>query len=932
MKIHRTGLFLIIIYSRLFSTFANVANDLHFAFLENLKEQLTLPMSWSARGAVGLGEYAVFVLWNWPLNYLFGVLGGLGLPYTLLIKCLGFGLFIIVAVWSISRILEYLNISEFGRLIGILFYLSNSYILLLLDGGQLNLALAYSLLPLTFLLYKKGEETKSLKGSILFAISTIVLSIFDIRILYLLALLIFLNFLVTLFLKPNSIKDIIGSNLKMALLSGAIFVGFHAYWIIPSLFARAPSLPTSYGRVFQVDLLSFASLGHSLTLLQPHWYRNVFGKITELKLEFMLIPLLVLLAPIFRRKDKNIAFWLIVLVVGIFMIKGANPPLPQVYPWLFTHMPGLSFFRDPTKFFFLVALSYSVLIGITVDEVSQRLSILKIKSGFLKSYILNPKTFVFLLAVYFLLLVRPIWLGQMTGTFSPPIYQNEYEEINSLVEKDSSFGRVFWIPTKAPLGYSSFKHPSVEASRLVEKRPFAIGTVGTYEIFNYLREAPFMGELFDVAGIRYIVYPYPDTRREELKQDNIDYYYAFLDQLSNLPWVESRVSDPPVPLLKVKEAQDHFFITNNTYLVIGSDKIYNDLVRIEGFKLSNNALIFAEEQPAVGNTCKDRPCTVILYDKNEIDYAATFIDKSNFIFPAGQLEFSPSANSGSSGWWKRETLDLLWWRNFLQEKYGIDNQDFDFGGGWAVAEGDKQLTINDKKFTKDNKLLARLMLSNRGGRMNFFQGDQEVGEIDTRIEEPEKVEIKLTGYAEIPDQIFEYDESEVRWFEIGNLVSDQHITIKAEGEINVVNSLVSLPQAEFDRLRSLVYKDNIIHWESLGNDAKNELVRVESSPQVSYQRINPTHYKVSIEKIASPVTLAFSETYDPLWEITNIETGQKNTSYPLYSLINGFYVDKDGEYEIYFSPQKYVYPGLAISGMTVFGIIALLYYSRKRQQ
>ena len=44
--------------------------------------------------------------------------------------------------------------------------------------------------------------------------------------------------------------------------------------------------------------------------------------------------------------------------------------------------------------------------------------------------------------------------------------------------------------------------------------------------------------------------------------DNIEYYYTFSNQLSNLSWL-SKVGNSPVPVWKTKQHQDKFFITPN---------------------------------------------------------------------------------------------------------------------------------------------------------------------------------------------------------------------------------------------------------------------------------------------------------------------------------------------------------------------------------
>jgi hypothetical protein len=912
--------FLVLIYWRWFLPFSHVGNDLHITFSENLLEQFNVPYTWGARGAVGLGEYAAPILWFWPVDAIFGFLGNLGFSHNFLNQVFGVGAILFLGVIGTTRLLDYLKITKKGKWLGTLFYLINTYFLILIDGGQLAIALAYAWMPIAYLAILKSIKGK-LKNKILAGVTVAILGLFDIRFIYIIFLLLILRFLYELlFLSRRDLICWISSWLKSGVIIGLVFVGLHSYWLVLAIFVRAPALPATYGRVAQASFLSFSTLGHSLFLLQPHWYKNVFGKVIAIKPEFVLIPMLVFLAPVLRRKNRVVGFWLLVSLVSVFLVKGTFGPLPEIYPWLFTNIPGFSLFRDPTKFYFLIALSYSVLLAITIDELSKRFS--------WKISLLGKKILVIplLIAAYFVLLVSPVYMGKMTGTFSEPAYQKEFLKTNNTIDSDKEFGRVFWMPTKAPLGFSSPSHSSVEASRLVQKRPFMAGVVGTYETFNFLREAPFMGELFDIAAIKYIAYPYPDTRREELKQDNIDYYYSFLDQLSSLSWIDGKLSDPPVSLLETNSSQDHLFISPNTFLIFGSDKIYWDLMEIPDFKLAQNALIFAEEKAGIGKIAETiHHAKIILYDEDNTDLVASFLPADNFVFPANNLDFDPD----ETGWWKREAPDLIRWRAFLQEKYGLDNLDFDYGGGWAVAEGEKQLMISNEVFVEGDKLLVRLMESSKGGRVDFYQEERMIASINTKFDQPDEVEIKLTGYGEIPDQIFKYNDSNFAWFEVGNLTQDGEITIKTQGDINVINALASVPDNDWSSLREktaeLIGKGKVYVWDDLSKEGKQELFKAENKTEVSYERLSPTHYKVKVKGIEEPVTLSFSETYDSLWEING------KPGYPLYSLINGFTVEEDGEYDIYFSAQRYVFPGLCVSASTLVVILLYLFVFSKKK-
>ena len=880
MNSKRSILLLIVVLSIVFWNWflpgPKVANDFPIISESLLKSSMNFPFVWSESGAEGLGEYSTFFLWSWPTSFISGMLANVGLGFNVVETAFLFIPFLLIGCVGIWKFLESIYLTNAAKFVASFFYLTTTYVLLLIDGGQLSIALAYAWFPIAFLAVEK-----SIKGGfnkkILAGLAVSILGFFDFRFIYVLLLLSLALFFYQLLFDPKKRTSLFFGWISSGVIIGIIVTGLNAYWLLP-LF-KAPISSGTYVFFTQTSFLNLINLGHSILLLAPHWFKNIFGNITTLLPEFIFIPILVFLAPILRPKNPVVGFWLLVSIFSIFLTKGSSEPLSVTYPWLFSHIPGFSLFRDSTKFFFVEALAYSVLLGITTDEILKK----TIKFPKLKIF------FLILLSSYFIFLVRPVWFGQMTGTFSEPSFQQEFAGLSQFIEKDKNFSRVFWIPSFPSLGYSSKIHPRVEAARLVQRRPFAIGTKGTYEMFNFLREAPFMGEIFDVAGIGYIAYPYLDQKRDNLNPDNIKYYYTFLDQLSKRPWL-SNIENSPVPILKTEQHQDRFFIVPNIWWVIGSDSIYNEATKSVELKLAKNGLIFAEEYAGLGKRLDELPeAKIILNGKSLTDLAASFIKAEDLIFPARQLMFDPDK---VSGWWKREGKDLIAWRYFLKTKYGIDNQDFGLGGGWAIGEGSLKLKVKSEKLKKDTILLARAMESSRSGLLKFYQNDQKIGEVSTQVQ---------TG-------------TNVHWFEVGQLNQDgAELEIESFGDINVVNVLVVLDKDEWvsyqNRTQQLTGR--IVNFDEIFTQSDN-------NPAVTYQQINPTKYKVNVNHLTQTAFLVFSQNYDGFWKMN----GQ--SPLPVYSLLNGFRITGDGEYLIEFEPQKYVYPGLIVSGLTLAVLVILL--------
>jgi hypothetical protein len=111
---------------------------------------------------------------------------------------------------------------------------------------------------------------------------------------------------------------------------------------------------------------------------------------------------------------------------------------------------------------------------------------------------------------------------------------------------------------------------------------------------------------------------------------------------------------------------------------------------------------------------------------------------------------------------------------------------------------------------------------------------------------------------------------------------------------------------------------------------------------VDYKKISPAKHIVDIENATSPYIISFAETYDPLW-VAYTDTGNgnnnhdknnnfKTSSIPLYSVINGFYVNKTGNYSlvIEFQPQKWFIEAGTVSLLTLISILTIYFISTQR--
>lgn len=903
-------MFAIFVVSLVFVNFTpRAANDLPYVYKELLDDSFRLPQTWSD-AVSGLGSYTLLTLWSWPFAILYAAGSKLGLSFATLQAVIALTPTFFLSFYGVVKVLSSLGVESRLAKCGAALFTLNTYLFLLVDGGQLSVAMAYSLTPLAYWLFLKATR-EGLQTRTLAALFFALLVALDIRFTFILFILLALRFCFQVFLEPRKFITFLRGYLLTGVVCVVAAVFLNTYWLLPAFLVRAPELPATYQRVSEATSFSFANIKHVILLQQPHWPENVFGKVVRPSWEFVLIPVFAFVAILVSKRKKEALFWTLVSLLGIFLATGPVDVFGNIYTWIFTNIPGFSYFRDSSKYFTILALGYAVLASLSIEGIT-----LKLKSFKAPRPVLFAVPFCFL--VYLLIIARPILGNQMNGLFGVPSSLVGNAKLVDRLREDESFSKVFWIPKRTPLGFVSPLHPVLESIYLTNLRPFASGVVGRYESQNYLREANYMGEIFNILGVKYLVYPDPNTEAVRLKDDELEYYNAFGEQLAGLPWIKYKLEESSVPVYETHKHKDLFFVAPRTVYVVGSDQIYRDLVETPEFDLSQNAFVFAEETPESFNMLPEN-AEILLHDKTQLDLDATAFPKEQFVSLASYLPFDPEEGVG---FWKRETADFIWMRDFLQQKYGIDNSDFDYGQGYAISEGNSNLEFTNPKLQKGDKLLVRVLKSSKGGKVEFWQGDKNVGEVNTRVVNPEKVEINLQGHNDIPDIVYEYDKSSFNWYEVGVLSREDDLTIKTSGDINIVNALVSISENDWSEIKNKVdsrYVDSSIL--DFSDYLTNSQFLYDRSAKVDYERIAPTHYKVKVNGITGPSTLVFSQNFDSLWSLE----GKSPTK--VYGLLNGFELKEDGEYDLYFTPQKYILPGLVVSAASLVTIFIILGYN-----
>ncbi len=521
--------------------------------------------AWDWSQGMGLGGFSGALLWIYftfgiPIT-LFGSFLGLSWIYIERLYFLyPFIFFTLLTSYFLFKKLFNNNFAYFSSAI----YTLNTYALMMAGGGQLGVGLAYSIAPLVLLIFIKTLSLKEISkpGIKLSLISSIILSIqiiFDLRIAYVTLLAVFIYWIVSIIINRNT-KYILSSFLFAFIVPGIVSFFLNAFWILSTILNRQNPLGQfgqAYTSLGAVKFFSFAQFENSISLLHPNWPENIFGKVSFMQPEFLLLSIIAYSSLLFASKIKDqksktyILFFALLGLIGAFLAKGANDPFGNIYLWMFNHIPGFIMFRDPTKWYTLIAISYSILIPFTVYKIFYFIK-LKTESLKLKAGKQVPNLFIVLVLGYMLFLIRPAITGQLTGTFKPASVPSDYVKLETFLVSQNNFSRTLWVPTNQRFGFYSSTHPAVPASDFFN----------IYDNTKLVKKIASSESLLQNSSIKYVIVPY-DSQGEiflsDRKYDNT-LYLKTVNEIAKTSYLKRINGFGKIAVFEVSSSKGHFYI------------------------------------------------------------------------------------------------------------------------------------------------------------------------------------------------------------------------------------------------------------------------------------------------------------------------------------------------------------------------------------
>lgn len=862
-------------FRSIFSSGPAVWGDAPYFHPDAFKSFFPEPLVWEARGRLGVVND---LYWIYPLMFVYKGLGALGLSNDLVIRLVFYFPAIFFAVLSPWLLTRYLKFSPVVSLFSVLVYSLSTYFILVVDGGQVGVALAYGLFPFSLLeLYKlTTNRTNAQFFTSLFAFMLLIAA--DVRFAVIAA---FTIIVWQGFEKAAHLKSFFNQEWKRTLFFAIAVLGLSSYWLVPALNIEPT---TGSGARSGLQLISVLN---PLLIFSPHWPINEFGKITPILWYFIGVPVLIFVN-FFFRKTRQVIVLTFCFLLFAFLAKGESGLFGNLYSWIVDTIPLGGAFRDSTKFFAPLALFAGTLIGLTVDSLRRN-----IKKRIL-SDLASAAVFI-----YLLYLVSPALTQNMHGVLAKRDFPESVKVVADHVSGEKEFLRTVWFPERHPLAYHTEGKPALDAKSLVNLRPFATLNTGTLNVFNFLNNDESL-EWFRLIGAKYLVFS-PDSRKVNLNDEEQEDWNKLLDLAKSKKWLRQVSWDTVFPIYEVKEVQPRIFGVEKAVVVVGGDDIYD---RLESsnleFSVQNQGFIFVEDgktEPEILEQVAPSSAILVFNNKGEDDLAFSFLQKY-FISPS---------RSSKTEWAVRKSNDYLKWKYELLVN-NIQTREFDFEQGVAFSS------------SRGEEINFRLNIGASGAYILAVRSmaSAEDGLLKGRIED--------NDFAVFPKNPGQFD-----WYiqDINLLKGEHKLVLENANGFQVVNTVALIPREKWlsalKKTRELTSKIEVVSMSSEGGVENLQQVLSGSWRQIKYEEKSPVEYEIRVPDKVKWVI--FTDNYHKDWQI---EASERMSPFPFYSAINGFYVPTEGNYEIIFSGQEKVRPGLYVS-LLFLAVIAAVYLIRYKK-
>ncbi len=414
-----------------------VAGDLHWPDRARVMAWFPWATIWDP--SFGFGQARFQEAFRSPIYLVAAIIARLGSDWSLaqrLLYFLPYAVLLPVAGWLLAR---EVGVRQRWALLSAPLLLGNTYFLIEGNGHvPLTLSAALGVLSLVCVIraLRRGSVAAALAAGLLVGVA----AAYEVRPAYLTFVLATLYFLTLAVADPSPRR--LFRRAGLAALAGAAFIVSQAYWWLPLLTyhgnAAFPIPPTPDFPVITLE--------HGLAGVHPYWTGGSTAMLVEAALNpmYLAMPLVAMTALCWRRLTPEIAWLALAGVLAAFLAKTDNPPLGQLYDWMYIHLPGWKLFREGSKFLFIVGIAYAVLVPYTLSRLWEA----RQHFGGRGWRISTPKAAVAVIVVLLAVQVAGVVTlesGALASASTPFPEPAAFSAIGNVLDADTTTGPALWL-------------------------------------------------------------------------------------------------------------------------------------------------------------------------------------------------------------------------------------------------------------------------------------------------------------------------------------------------------------------------------------------------------------------------------------------------------------------------------------------------------
>ena len=490
------------------------------------------PPAWN--GAQQLGETNEVYLFQFPLMSLMGLLSRLGVSWNVIERVLFLWPYLILSVVCPYALAVRLTRSPAASAVAAAMCTVNTWVIMATERAAIPSLIAAAVMPLFILLTLSFIERSTVRRGLGLGLVLTLLLIYDLRYVYVSV------FFACVLAFEQLCRDRSLERLKRSAMPVAIAIGTalitNLFWIIPQFFEPA-SNGTDYGTLTDYLYNShFMTPQHALSNFAVfyHWIasNNPFLP-ADPDWWFFALPVGVFVSLFFVWRRK----WMWSLAVGAFVSvlldSGPSFPVDKINIWIFLHTPGMSLFRDVTKWMSLLEITYAIIIALGITRL-----LAWVRLRFSKRMLPIVAAVPVALVACYALMMGDAFDVMRFRVFATYHMHDDVVALEKFLQSRPDHDRTLVIPRDIEPMRAVLDHPYIEAMQIENGAPFdgfRHFNVHVGDLYSFFAE-PFAPDLLRLMNVRYIVVPYDYDKIVYSPQIAATGYYDVLDFMDSRPW------------------------------------------------------------------------------------------------------------------------------------------------------------------------------------------------------------------------------------------------------------------------------------------------------------------------------------------------------------------------------------------------------------